>query len=307
MAAPNIGLLIPGPSVNEVPRPDEYTAFFRAADDMGFHSLWATERVLHRIRVTQPFTMLAAAAVVTSRIQLGTAVVLAPLRHPINLANDVASVDYLSNGRMNLGLSLGGRPEEFDAMGIPIGRRMGRYEETLSLLPRLWSEDSVTHHGRHFQLENVSLAMRPVQGASLPLLMAGASDAAMRRAGTQSDGWINGGAGSPEELRQRCEAITGYATESGRDWANRPLGKIIYTSIDDTRQHSRDRLFPTLTGYYGPQYDVDNLCAMGTPQQCADYINTYTEVGVNLVLIGFPSPDVTQLERLHREVLPLLG
>ncbi len=306
MATPNIGLLIPGPSVSEVPQPDEYTAFFRAADDMGFHSLWATERVLHRIRVTQPFTMLAAAAVVTSRIQLGTAVVLAPLRHPINLANDVASVDYLSNGRMNLGLSLGGRPEEFDAMGIPIGRRMGRYEETLSLLPRLWSEDSVTHHGRHFQLENVSLAMRPVQGASLPLLMAGASDAAMRRAGTQSDGWINGGAGSPEELRQRCEAITGHAAESGRDWADRPLGKIIYTSIDDTRAHSLERLHPTLTGYYGPQYDVDNLCAMGTPQQCADYINTYTEVGVNLVLIGFPGPDVRQLEKLQQEVVPLL-
>ena len=58
MAAPNIGLLIPGPSVGEVPHPDEYTAFFRAADEMGFHSLWATERVLHRIRVVQPFTML---------------------------------------------------------------------------------------------------------------------------------------------------------------------------------------------------------------------------------------------------------
>ena len=79
MAAPNVGLLIPGPSVGDMPRPDEYTAFFRAADEMGFHSLWATERVLHRIRVVQPFTMLAAAAAVTSRILLGTAVVLGPI------------------------------------------------------------------------------------------------------------------------------------------------------------------------------------------------------------------------------------
>lgn len=307
MAAPNIGLLIPGPSVGDVPRPDEYTAFFRAADEMGFHSLWATERVLHRIRVVQPFTMLAAAAVVTSRILLGTAVVLAPLRHPIALANDVASVDYLSGGRMNLGLSLGGRPEEFEVLGVPIGRRMGRYEETLSLLPRLWSEDSVTHHGRHFQLENVSLAMRPPQGAALPLLLAGVSDAAMRRAGVQSDGWINGGQGSPEEMRQRCEAIVGYAAEAGREWGDRPLGKIIYTSIDESRERSRGRLFPTLTGYYGPQYDVDSLCAMGTPEECGAYINSYAEVGVNLVLVGFPGPDVGQLERLKGEVLPLLG
>ena len=109
----------------------------------------------------------------------------------------------------------------------------------------------MTHHGRHFQLENVSLAMRPVQAGGVPLLMAGSSDAALRRAGVQSDGWINGGAGSPEELRQRCEAIVGYAAEAGRDWDNRPLGKIIYMSIDDSRERSRERLFATLTGYYG--------------------------------------------------------
>ncbi len=307
MAAPNIGILIPGPSVGDMPSPGEYTDFFKAADEMGFHSLWATERVLHRIRVVQPFTMLAAAAVVTSRIQLGTAVVLASLRHPISLANDVANVDYLSGGRMNLGLSLGGRPEEFEAMDIPFGRRMGRYEETLDLLPRLWSEDSVTHHGRHFQLENVSLAMRPVQAGGVPLLLAGASDAAMRRAGVQSDGWINGGAGSPEEMRQRCDAIVGYAAEAGRDWGDRPLGKIIYTGIDENRERAREGLFERLTGYYGPQYDVDGLCAMGAPEECAAYINTYVEAGVNLVLVGFPRPDVGQLERLKGEVVPLLG
>ena len=305
--AANVGLLVPSAFVDGLPRPDEFTAFFRAADEMGFHSLWATERVLHSVRVVQPFTTLATAAAVTSRIRLGTAVVLASLRHPVSLANDVASVDYLSGGRMSFGLSLGGRPDEFDAMGIPIGVRMGRYEETLNLLPRLWNEDSVTHHGRHFQLENVSLAMRPVQAGGIPLLLAGASDAAMRRAAVQSDGWVNGGAGTPEELRQRCEAIVSYAARAGRDWNDRPLGKIIYTSIDETRERSRERLFPTLTGYYGPQYDVDNVCAMGTPQECAAYINTYIEAGVNLILIGLPWPDTTQLERLQRDVLPLLG
>ena len=306
-ASANVGLLVPSAFVDGLPRPDEFASFFRAADEMGFHSLWATERVLHRVRVVQPFTTLATAAAVTSRMLLGTAVVLAPLRHPIGLANDAASIDYLSGGRMNLGLSLGGRPEEFEAVGVPIGRRLGRYEETLSLLPRLWSEDSVTHQGRHFQMENVSLAMRPVQAGGIPLLLAGASDAAMRRAGELSDGWINGGQGSPDEMRQRCEAIRGYAGESGRDWGERPLGKIIYTSIDETRERSRERLFPTLTGYYGPQYDVENFCAMGTPGECADYINGYIEAGVNLVLVGFPWPDVSQLERLHREVLPLLA
>ena len=303
----NVGILVPGAFVGPMPRPDEFTAFFRAADDLGFHSLWATERLLHSVRVVQPFTTLAAAAAVTSRIRLGTAVVLSPLRHPILLAAEVANLDYLSDGRVSLGLSLGGRPNEFDALGIPIQRRLGRYEESLSLLPRLWSEDEVSHQGRHFQLDKVSLASRPVQAGGIPLLLAGTSDAALRRAGTQSDGWINGSAGSTEEMRQRCEAIQDYAAEAGRPWDNRPLGKIIYMAIDESRERAKERLAPPLTGYYGPQYDVDALCAMGTPQECAAYIKAYTDVGVNLLLLGFPWPDVAQLERLHREVLPLLG
>ena len=77
------------------------------------------------------------------------------------------------------------------------------------------------------------------------------------------------------------------------------MGKIIYTGIDENRERAREGLFARLTGYYGPQYDVDGLCAMGAPEECAAYINTYVESGVNLVLLGFPRPDVGQLETVE--------
>ena len=305
--SPNVGLLVPGAFAGDLPRPDEFISFFKAADEMGFHSLWAIERLLHSVRVVQPFTTLAAAAAVTSRVRLGTAVALAPLRHPITLAADVANLDYLSGGRVSLGISLGGRPDEFDALGIPMGRRLGRYQESLSLLPRLWTEEGVTHHGRNFQLDNVSLATRPVQAGGVPLLLAGGSDAALQRAALQSDGWINGSAGSAEEVGQRCRTIMDLATDAGRPWGDRPLGKIIYMSIDESRDRSRQRLAPPLTGYYGPRYDVDGLCAMGPAEECAAYVNAYVEAGVNLLLLGLPWPDLTQLERIHHNLLPLLG
>ena len=120
-------------------------------------------------------------------------------------------------------------------------------------------------------------------------------------------GGSTAGPARAEEMRQRCDAIVGYAAEAGRDWGERPLGKIIYTGIDENRERAREGLFARLTGYYGPQYDVDGLCAMGAPEECAAYINTYVESGVNLVLLGFPRPDVGQLERLKAEVVPLLG
>ena len=302
-----VGVLIPNGYPDNRPNPEELLAFFKAADRFGFHSLWATERPLHRVGIVQPFTMLAAAAAVTSRINLGTAVVLASLRHPIHLANESADVDYLSGGRLLLGIALGGRPPEFEALGIPINRRMGRLEESITLLRRLWSEPEVSFEGRHFKLENVSLGTRPARDGKIPIYLAGASEPALRRAGALGDGWVAGGAGTPEEMGQRCQAIKSYAVQAGRDPGSMDMGKIIYTCIDDDKAAARERMAWPLTQYYGPQFDIDGQCAFGPPAECAEYIRPYVEAGVNMPLVGLPWPDVNQLQRLHEEVVPLLS
>ena len=125
----NIGILVPGAFAGQPPSLDEYSGFFRNVEDLGFHPLWVTDRVFHPINIIDPFMLLTCAATVTSRVRLGTAVYLFVLRNPILAAKTIASLDYLSDGRVTMGISLGGmRPRAVQAfcipwMPMPIGAR----------------------------------------------------------------------------------------------------------------------------------------------------------------------------------------
>ena len=302
----NIGLLIQNSYAGSMPEPQEFVAFFQAAEELGFHSLWVTERFIHQVKTLHSFTTLAWAAGVTSRIKLGTAVVLATFRHPLLLAKTVANLDYLSGGRVILGLSLGGRPNEFEALGIPLRQRPRRFEETVAILRQLWSQPSVTFQGRHFTLEGVTMAPRPGPERSIPILLGGSAEPVLRRAAALADGWMAGTSGTIEQLRQRIESVLQLAGEAGKGPESFDISKLLYMAIDDSTEKARERLAASMHAYYGPQYDVDNNCAFGPPEACARGIQVYLDAGVKTLMLGLTWPDVQELERLKREVVPLL-
>ena len=302
----NIGVLIQNSYPGSIPAPQEFTAFFQAAEAMGFHSLWVTERFIHQVNTLHSFTTLAWAAAVTERIKLGTAVVLATFRHPLLLAKTVANLDYLSGGRVILGLSLGGRPNEFEALGIPIRQRPRRFEETVTLLRQLWSQPSVSFHGRHFTLEGVTMAPRPAPGRSIPILLGGSAEPVLRRVAATADGWMAGTSGTIEQLRQRIESVLELTREAGRDPDSLDISKLMYIAIDNSPEKARERLAASMHAYYGPQYDVDGNCAFGPPEACARGIQAFLDAGVKTPILGLTWPDVQELERLKREVVPLL-
>ncbi len=134
---PKLGLLVstryPGP----MPRTEELITFFRRAEELGFHSLWVIDRPLHKINLPHPLTTLTYAAAVTSKIRLGTAAILLSLRQPVEMARQVATLDALAGGRVTLGVTLCGRPDEFEAMGVPMSQRLGRMVEGITVLKRL--------------------------------------------------------------------------------------------------------------------------------------------------------------------------
>jgi alkanesulfonate monooxygenase SsuD/methylene tetrahydromethanopterin reductase-like flavin-dependent oxidoreductase (luciferase family) len=138
--------------------------------------------------------VLAAVAQATTRIRLGTAVSALPRRRPVVLANAVATLDRLSNGRVILGAGLGGVPREFTAFGESDDprQRADMLDESLELIAALWTGEPVTHHGRHYRVDGVRLAPPPVQRPRVPIWIGGGSRAARRRA-TRWDGWIIGG------------------------------------------------------------------------------------------------------------------
>ena len=154
------------------------------AESAGFESVQVSEHhVTDEGYLPSVFPLLAAIAARTTTIRLGTAVLLAPLHHPIRFAEDAAFVDQLSGGRLELGLGLGYRRDEFRALGIPRAERGTRTEELIEIARHAWTGEPFSHHGTHFQLEDVVVTPTPFQAGGPPLWLGGGTPKAAERAG----------------------------------------------------------------------------------------------------------------------------
>ena len=177
----------------EVPDARRILDLAERAEKMGFDSVWVGDSVLARPRL-DALTTLAAVAARTERVKLGTAVLLPALRHPVVLANEAANLDLLSQGRLILGLGIATKnppvEREFLACGISFAKRIGIFEECVTIIRRLWSESEVTFSGRHFQLHKVRAGLRPVHKPGVSLWLAGSVDNALRRVLRLGDGWM---------------------------------------------------------------------------------------------------------------------
>ncbi len=302
----NIGILVPGGFGGTPPTLSEFTTFFRRADELGYHSLWVIDRIFHNISIIDPMTLLACAATVTERTRLGTAVLLFVLRNPILVAKQTATLDYLSGGRLTLGISLGGRDNEFEPLGIEPRRRVSRFNEGLEVMRRLWSETDVTHHGRYFNMDNVNVDPKPAQQPSIPIILGGSADGPLQRAAQAGDGWVAGGTANPETWGQAWQKVRGYAVEAGKDPDSLDSGKLIYTYVDEDRGRAKQALEQFTHAYYGPQYDVENNCAFGPPEACTEKLQPFIDAGCKTLILGPTWPEAAQIERIWGEVVPLL-
>ncbi len=268
------GFLLPTREIvmnQEVPNFSEILDLAEHAEALGFDSVWVGDSVLARPRF-EALTTLAAVAARTQRVRLGTGVLLPMLRHPVLLANEVASLDHVANGRLILGVGIGGNApavaREFAACGVLISRRVGLFEESLALLRRLWTEPEVTFQGRYFQLQAVRLGLRPLQKSGVPLWVAGRVDNALRRILRLGDGWLPISS-SPEAFKADWDRLRTLGQEMGRDAHD--LHRCLYTTLNvnaDVAQAERE-LRAFIENYYGIPYEVqatrNGLCA-GSPE-----------------------------------------
>jgi probable F420-dependent oxidoreductase len=206
----------------------DFQELAKAADETGFDSLWLGEHLLLPIgydtphptvedgfvkhvgpvvsldtELVDPLVQLGAAAAVTGRIKLGTAIFVLPLRHPLAVARSVCTLQELADGRFILGLGFGWLEEEFNALDIPFKQRVGRFEESIEILHRSWEGGEVTFGGKYFSVSGVQVTQRETK---VPLILGGNSDRALRRAVRLGDGWLSSGTPTFEEsLRLRSE------------------------------------------------------------------------------------------------------
>ena len=189
----------------------------RLAEALGFDSAWVSEH--HGASdgyLPSLLVMLAAFAEATSRIRLGTGLILTPLHDPIRLAEDVAVVDQLSGGRLTLGLGLGWRDEEFRMLRIPAAERLARTTETVEILRRAAGGERFSFEGEVFHLDRVRVMPPTAQQGGPPIVLGGYVDAALRRAGSVGDGHMTD-ADDIEHLRHAVALMDEGAREVGRD------------------------------------------------------------------------------------------
>ena len=211
--------------------PEHLTHHATTAEDEGFESLWTVEHGVvpkgyeaeypyskdgkmpgpEESPIPDPFVWLSYAAAVTKRIHLGTGVLILPQRHPFYVAKEVATLDRLSGGRVELGVGIGWLEEEFNALGIPFGERVARTEESIRALRSLWSDEPSEFHGAHYRWSAVESNPKPVQRPGVPVHVGGHVKGAARRAARLGDGFFPARADLlPDllaELKSECERI----------------------------------------------------------------------------------------------------
>jgi probable F420-dependent oxidoreductase len=168
------------------------------AEDLGFDSIWASEHLMHVSYVHarlqdrpyfHPLAALSYMAAKTSRIKLGTSVLILPFHHPFDIAKYIATMDHFSGGRVILGVGVGNVPEEFEAMNIPWRRRGAITDEALRVIKALWTEEFASFEGSHWSFSDIWTSPKPLQKPHVPLWVGGMSNAAIDRAARLGNGW----------------------------------------------------------------------------------------------------------------------
>ena len=162
------------PGMDEARAFDESLAEMTAAEDLGFDAVWLAEIHFQKERsvLSSPLVIAAAIAARTRRVKIGIAVQVLPLSHPLRLAEDVATVDHLSKGRLDLGVGRSGLPEHYHGFNIPYGESRERFQETLEILLKAWTQDRFTHEGKYFQFRDVCVLPKPYQKPHPPIRVA---------------------------------------------------------------------------------------------------------------------------------------
>lgn len=238
--------------------PRYYPEIAAAAEQNGFESVWMPEHLVlpatipptylytdsgyppidSRTPMFDPWVVLGAVSQATSTIRLATNVYILPLRDPFVTARAVTTLDRVSGGRVTLGIGVGWLKEEFVLAGQEFHDRGKRTDEIIEILRKCWSrdEDIIEHHGEHYDFEPFRFQPKPVQKPTIPIEVGGASAAALRRAGTLGDGWIEIDTRDPDVLREKITTIEQHRAEAGR--SNLPFDYTcgMGRTLDDARR-----------------------------------------------------------------------
>ncbi len=297
---------------------ESITALAKRADELGYESIWVTDRLLISAAKTsaypysptgafplgpdepwlEPLTTVMYLLTVTQRINVGTSVLVIPYRNPVHTAKALATADYLSGGRVILGAGIGWWREEFEGLGVPFADRAARTVEYLTIMKMIWTQPRVAFAGRFARISEAGgVRPHPARAGGIPIWIGGHSEAALRRVVEVADGWHPLGLRPPvtlhpPEMVAKVKRLRDLARAAGRDPATITVSFKGPLKFDDATGAGRSPL-------------------TGSPAQIVEDLRAYVAAGVQHFVLDFSVPAVPQmvavLERFAREVRPQIA
>ena len=286
--------------------PEELWQYVDACEELDIDSLWLSDRIVSEIMNVEPMIALSFIAARTKNLKFGTSVLALPLRNPTVLAKEIATLDFLSGGRVLPAVGLGTEDErEFEACGSPKRQRGGRTDEAIEVMKLLWSQDNVTFHGKYYTLNDVTIQPKPVQRDLPPMWIGGRSEAAIQRTARIGDGWLVSQA-TPDEVADGVARIKVGALEHGNEIEDDHYGVLFSYFIADTPEEAAKQAGPYMLRR---RTDVDyaEFSAFGTPDHVSKLMGRYIDAGAPKIVVRpacAPELMMEQLELLGKEVVP---
>jgi alkanesulfonate monooxygenase SsuD/methylene tetrahydromethanopterin reductase-like flavin-dependent oxidoreductase (luciferase family) len=313
---PKLGILLPTRGIllrgEQPPNADRVFRMAQRVEEAGLDSVWVGDSLVAKPRL-EPLSTLGALAAHTSRVRLGTAVLLPALRHPVLMAQTMATVDLISGGRLVVGAGVGGafndeQRGEWTAAGVDAKRRARRFEEIVEIAKGLGPGEPHSHEGRHFNLDSVRMLPAATQPEGIPWLLAthfrAGRPAQMDRAARIGDGVI-AISDTPSEFAETIAQVDAKAEEYGRDTTNRENVFYLTVNLNDDEEAAKADAEDWLMRYYGANIWGTRWGPFGGVQNVADRMAAYVEAGADTVIVRLATFDSErQLDVFLEQIAP---
>lgn len=276
------------------------------AEALGYHSLWVQEQLIGGPASLEPVSLLCYVSAITRSIRLGTAVVIITTRNPVLLTKEFSSLDVMSNGRLIIGIALGGRPAHYPLLGAPAELRVRHFVEGLQVMKALWEQPRASFTGHFWTLRGEAMEPKPVQKPHPPVWFGGRHRDALRRAARYADGWMGAGSTSTAQFRGHVQVVREALNASGRDPAAFTIAKRVYVALDQDEARAERRLREWFGQRYGNADMASQVSVWGGVERCVDGLMDVVTSGARMLLLNPIFDHMEHLEGLHRDVIPHL-
>jgi probable F420-dependent oxidoreductase len=282
--------------------------FAMQAETLGYDSLWLQERIIGDFTMLEPVTLLSYVAGITTKLKLGTSVILLPLRNPLQLAKAYSSLDVMSGGRSVMGVGLGGGHlgSHEDVFGYSREGRVTRFNEAVQIMKLLWMEPTASFQGRYWNFKEISMEPKPLQKPHLPIIFGGHHDNALRRAVKSANGWMGAGSSSSASFIREAARIRIFLDQAQRDPASFHFAKRVYLAVDKDKARGEKRVREWFARRYknadlGPKVSI-----WGSSAECAEKIQEIIHAGAQHIVFNPMFDEMEHLEICAKEIMPHL-